>query len=268
MTMRGCMFNCPYCYNYQYHKLFGKQIIFYNVDNVIHDLLELKEEWNAKFIWFEDDMFICKKSRLKDLLCRYKKEIGLPYHCQVRVEFMDDNMAFLLKDSGCKSVTFAIESGNDDIRINLLGRKMTKDQILNCCRILKKYGILYRTENMVGLPGETLKQAIETLDLNISASPTLPWCSVYQPYPRTKLGEISGFTGAEGFSGDFFTSSPLKTKYRKQFDRLQKLFALAVHYKFIRKILPILIRLPLGVVYKPISLWYKYKIYDEKLYKF
>ena len=41
---------------------------------------------------------------------------------------------------------------------------------------------------MIGLPGETLEQALKTVDLNARIKTDYPWCSIYQPYPETELG--------------------------------------------------------------------------------
>jgi hypothetical protein len=42
---------------------------------------------------------------------------------------------------------------------------------------------------MVGIPDESLEQAIETVSLNIRIKTDYPWCAIYQPYPRTSLAE-------------------------------------------------------------------------------
>jgi len=64
-------------------------------------------------------------------------------------------------------------------------------QIIKAARISHKVGLKFVTQNMLGLPGETLENAFETLELNWKIKPDHWWCSVFQPYPSTNIVEYA-----------------------------------------------------------------------------
>lgn len=274
MMSRGCPYSCSYCFNSIYKKIYSgqKTLRYRSVENVLKECEEVVRKYpQKKFLFLQDDEFIVNYQLLKEFTKQYVKRVGLPYHCQLRAEFMTKRKAQMLKDSGCVSVTFAIESGNDDIRIKMLNRKVNKDKYLACCKILKKVGLKYRTENMVGLPGETLNEALETLDFNIKCKPDLGWVSLFQPYPKTDLGDLCEkmllYDGdVDKLGNDFFGYSVLKRDLQRRFNNLQKIFGLVVAFPFLRPFVRFLIWLPENRFYNWISTKYRRYCYDKKLY--
>jgi hypothetical protein len=90
-------------------------------------------------------------------------------------------------------------------------------------------------QNILGLPFTSLKNDLETLELNINCQPDYAWASIFQPYPRTELGEecvSSGvYTGDfSDISNNFFDISVLNIENKNEIANLQKLFAIAVKY--------------------------------------
>ena len=275
MTSRGCPFSCPYCYNSMYRELYkGQKLVrYHSVDRVIEECREVKKNYPAvKFIFFADDEFALQEQRLEELSGRYEREIGLPYHAQLRIDLLTDKKAQILKDSGCVSVTFAIESGDETYRRKMLHRHISDSQILEGARLLQKYGIAFRTENMIGLPFERLSDAIKTLDLNIKCKPAIAWASLYQPYPRTELGDLCREKGL--FDGDvdklqetFFEDSVLPLERKNEFVNLQRLFGLVVSFPFLRPLLGYILKVPVNRLYGKLYIWWKHNRYDTKLYK-
>jgi radical SAM superfamily enzyme YgiQ (UPF0313 family) len=196
----------------------------------------------------------------------YKNKINLPFHCIVRLDLLDDEIVSSLSQAGCICVRCAVESGNDYIRENVLKRKMSKAQIENGARLLKKYRIEFLMQNMLGLPNTGLKEDLETLDLNIKCRPTLGWSSLFQPYPGTELGDLFPHILVDQIGENFYNNSILDISQKKQRTRLQRLFGIVVQYPFLRNFLKLLINLPLDSFYK--KLWeHNNKRADNDLYR-
>ena len=231
-TSRGCRFSCPYCFNSLYRQFYPGEnwVRFRTPDNIIQECKQLKEKYPLKFIFFQDDEFLSNPGII-EFLDKYRYEIGLPYHCQIRIEMLTEEKAVLLRSTGCTGVTFAIECGDQYQRKNLLCRNMTDEQILKGTALLHKHGLKFRAENMIGLPGESLNQMLTTLDLNSRCRPTIAWASIFQPYPRLPLSEYArknGFwDGKSEYSETFFEQSILETSIKKEIANLQRLFGLA-----------------------------------------
>jgi hypothetical protein len=168
-----------------------------------------------------------------------------------------------------------LESGNERIRSEVLNRKMSNEQIIEACRMIKSGGIRIFTQNMIGLPTESLENAFETLELNKKCKPDYTWVSLYSPYPNTILGEkardLGLFNGdIDSFSFTYHLGSPMNIPDKKEFENLQKLFALAVEFPLIAVFIRYLIRLPLINIYELArKIWkgyaFKYRIFPIKL---
>lgn len=240
IASRGCPFNCSYCFNESFAKLYqkkGKRVRFRSVDNLIQEIGEVTSNSYTKFVYFQDDTFTLDKNWLGEFSEKYPPQISFPFHCHVRANTIDEEKVRLLKESGCYSVHIAAESGNDELRNKILNRSMSKEQIISASKLLEKHGIKFMLQNIIGIPEGNLETDLETLELNIKCKPDYAWVSIFQPYPGTKLGEFCKIKGY--YKGDFrdlgnnfFDSSKLNfsNEYKNQLSNLQKLFAIAVEY--------------------------------------
>ena len=268
ITSRGCRFSCPYCFNSIYRDFYKGQtwVRFRSPENVVKECLELKENYPLKFIFFQDDEFL-SNPKLDELLDQYRHKVGIPFHCQIRIELLTKEKAIALKSAGCTGVTFAVECGDEWMRKNVLERNMTNDQITKGAEILRSHRLKFRTENMLGLPGESLYQMLATVGLNFRLRPTVAWASIFQPYPRLPLGEYAkknGFwDGKNGYGETFFETTVLQTTIKKEIVNLQRLFGVAVRFPLVYKFLKTLIKIPNNKFYDKLSKWFKQRQYDR-----
>ena len=107
------------------------------------------------------------------------------------VELMqDEDTIVALKDSGCRTVQFGMESGDEEFRKTVLKRKYNDDEIYRAIELLKKVDLPYFTYNIFGFPFETMDDIEDTFnsikELKNNASIMISiWC----PYPNTELFE-------------------------------------------------------------------------------
>lgn len=259
ITTRGCPYNCSYCFNHankEIHKHKGRYVRQRSVDNVIDELLILKQKNGAKIFHFQDDVFTVNRKWTFDFCHEYKLKIRLPFEVQLRVNLVDEDIVKALKDAGCVLAMYGIESGNDFIRKEILNRNISKEKIIEIALLFNKYNIRTMSVNMLGLPDESLEMAIETLHLNIKCKPNYAWNSIYQPYPMTSLSSYSISKGY--FNGDInsfgssfvFTNSNMKTPDIKKIERLHYLFPIAVEFPFLLPLIKLLIQIPLLFFYR------------------
>ena len=235
IASRGCPFNCSYCFNQSYSELYkgkGKRVRFRSVDNLLDEVKQVVKQSPTRFIYFQDDTFILNKKWIKEFSEKYKK-INMPFHCHTRANLVTKEIVKDLKDAGCYSVHIAAESGNEEIRRNILNRNMTDEQIFNAMGWLKEAGIKTMLQNIIGLPFTTLKNDFETLKLNIKCQPDYAWASIFQPYPKTELGErcvkAGIYTGDfSDLNNNFFDYSSLNIENKNEIANLQKFFAVTV----------------------------------------
>jgi radical SAM superfamily enzyme YgiQ (UPF0313 family)/peptidoglycan/xylan/chitin deacetylase (PgdA/CDA1 family) len=271
---RGCPYNCTYCFNHAYYDLYagkGQRIRLRTPENVIAEISSVADSAPLKIVYFQDDIFVLSRPWLNKFLGFYNETIKLPYHCHLRADLVNEELLELLKISGCLSVTLALESGNDHIRNQVLKRSMSKAQIYSACALLRKFKIRFRTENMIGLPGENIGTALETLKMNIKCGPDIGWASLYQPYPKTVLGakckELGLYDGSlDSIRPSFFEESILALKDKRRIENLQKLFSLVVEFPVLLPIAVNLTRLPQNQIFRKIYKTWKEFCYSKRLY--
>ncbi|MBI2450061.1 MAG: radical SAM protein [Candidatus Nealsonbacteria bacterium] len=231
-----CPYQCTYCYNSIVQKEFTNYR--YNprpVDSVIKECKTLLK-YPLKLIAFEDDTFGVNLEWMKEFTERYKREINLPFHCNIRIELATDERIKLFKEAGCLSVTFSIESASEKIRKELLNRHMTNEQIFAGIEVLRKYGITFRTQQMLGLPTTTIQDDLDLLKMNCQINPLVAWTSIFSPLRGTPIGE---FCAKEGYydgnnddiADNLFSHSVLNfpEKRKKQIAVLNKVFTILAH---------------------------------------
>ena len=89
-------------------------------------------------LYFDDDILPLRKSWFIEFAGKYKNEIGLPYWCNIRPNLISEEIVSALKDSGCIRVCIGIESGNGSLRLNIMKRDYTNDDLRRAFSIVKK----------------------------------------------------------------------------------------------------------------------------------
>ncbi len=252
IACRGCPFQCRYCFNAplrEYYKGCGKYVRHRSPENIIAELRELKAV--SRTINFVDDSFGLDQGLAMELFAQYETEIRLPFIINLRPEQVNEKLARALAKAGCHCAQVGIESGNDQIRGQILGRKISAEQIRAAVKYLKQQGIKVLSYNMLGIPGENLEQGFQTIRLNRELKIDFPRFSIFQPYPGTELGEEIIRKGLarreelwEKFSPSYFRSSPLSSAEISRLSNLQKLFRPAIKFPILEPLLKKLVSLP------------------------
>ncbi len=194
MASRGCPFPCAYCVNHALMELYrgkGPYVRYRSVDNLLAEIEQVSERYGREwFIGFHDDSFTLNPQWLAEFSEKYAARFRFPFWCNSTADRIDDRTVSRLKAAGCYEVRIGIESGNDRIRMETLRKNVTRSQIVDAFRRLRRAGILTYAFNMVGLPGEGPAEVEETIRLNRDARPDEVFCSVFYPYPGTRLREL------------------------------------------------------------------------------
>ncbi len=284
IVTRGCPYSCSFCFEPAYRQLYqeaGYQIRKRTVNNIIEELLILKAKYNKRHIWFIDDLFPLEdKQWLGEFLERYSREVAIPFSCHTRIDLIDEETAEILKNSKfCSGISFGIETGNEEYRKNILKKKIDNEQIKKGVAILKRYKLDFSTTNMIGLPGETIEDALSTIKLNREIGAHFSVCTVYQPLPETELTRFSlkykyieenDLTRLALFSHE---KSLLKQKDIREIVNLHKFFYVILYLPWLSQLVNFLIKLPCYIFYNMLYktsyfLFYMNKIHNFKLVRF
>jgi radical SAM superfamily enzyme YgiQ (UPF0313 family) len=272
MTSRGCPYNCTYCFNHalaKIHRGQGQRLRQMSVGKVIEEVNSVRERYPLQFVVFVDDLFIVHTDWLRELADRFPKEVGLPFFCNVRANLVTREKMALIRQAGCASVCMGVEAGNEKLRNEILKRSLSDEQLIEASRLIREAGIQMMTTNMLGLPGGTLEHDFETLALNQACRSAFSAVFLYQPYPRTEMGEYAREHGyVEGSLDEIDDSAWERSVLRfaspeekRQIENLGKLFALAVEWPWLVGPVRRLIKLPPNPFFRlAYKLWKGYAI--------
>jgi len=164
---------------------------FQSVDRLLSEIEEgLKVFPSAKEIFFIDDTIINNKEWFEKFALEYKERIGLPYYGHARFEDVNDGVARLLKDSGCKLLYLGVENGDELLRKKILRRAISNERIEEASNILKKFDIKQLFLNIIGTPGETMETMLSTVRLNARLKPSRILKSYFYPLKGTDAYKI------------------------------------------------------------------------------
>jgi anaerobic magnesium-protoporphyrin IX monomethyl ester cyclase len=272
ITSRGCPYDCSYCFNHALAELYrgkGRRLRQMSVARVVEEVRGVQAHYPLQFVVFLDDLFIVYRDWLQELAEEFPRQVGLPFFCNVRANLVTPEKVALLKKAGCASVGMGLETGNAAFRNQILNRNLSDGQIIEASRLIREAGIRLLTTNMLGLPGGTLAHDFETLALNHACQPAYANAFLYQPYPRTELGEYAREGGfVEGSLDDIDPSAWERSVIRfssaiekRQVENLNKLFALAVEWPWLSRLVGRLIELPPNGAFRLVyKLWKGYAI--------
>lgn len=268
ITSRGCPYSCTYCYNYKIKELYNDcgvpHLRLRQVGGVIEEIKRIKAHYPIDLIYFGTDCFTTSEKWVLQFCEQYSQELRIPFTATTRPETTTEASCVALKEAGCTCLLMGFESGNEEIRRNLLNRKMTNESIVEAAEIIHRAGINLYTFNMIALPGETLDQGFDTMKINIKTKTDYTSVTIFQPYPRTKLAEYA--IEHNYYDGDYdklpanaWRKSALINPQRKELQRLRPLIALGVEFPWLTWLIRILVKLPLREFY--ILIWKIHKMY-------
>ncbi len=157
-TASGCPFACAFC-SYPTTARGWKTI---DSDHVRHHLDSVMRIPGVENIIFIDDTFNVPPRRFEELLhifCEYDFE----WFSFLRVQYADENIIKLMKESGCRGVYLGIESASDRILTNM-NKRATRAAFATGVELLNKYDIKYLAAFVLGFPGEDDSTIRENID--------------------------------------------------------------------------------------------------------
>jgi len=191
-TASGCPFNCAFC---SYPETAGGHFAM-PVEMVERQIQSLSRLPHINKIIFLDDTFNVPLERFKDL-CRMFCKYDFEWFSFLRVQYVDEEVVGLMKDSGCRGVYLGVESANDRVLGNMNKRSKRAD-FERGIALLNKHGITMMVAFVIGFPGEsqeTIRENKEFIEKNGIQFYTLKEFFYIENTPIYRDREKFGLTG-------------------------------------------------------------------------
>jgi len=185
ISSRGCPVNCSFCST----SSFWGQNVRMNSPERVGKEVDYVKSLGAKRVFFHDDTFnlgIARTIKLAEVL----KGKNIEYAISCRVKPVNEEMVAKLVESGCRHITWGVESLSDKI-LGAIDKKITKEEVKNAFDICARYSDKLTTGAYfcVGVPGEneeTIKETVKYANENIRSTHG-PGASILYILPGTKI---------------------------------------------------------------------------------
>lgn len=165
ITSRGCPFNCNFC---SVHLHMGKLFRPHSANYVINHIEYVINKYRVKTIFFEDDNLTFDLKRFEKI-CDQIIERGIKFNWEtpngIRADYLTRNLLQKMKKSGCQSVFFGIESGDQYILDSIIDKSLNLKDVVKVAKMCKEIGINTAAFYIIGFPGEKKEHMQKTIEL-------------------------------------------------------------------------------------------------------
>ncbi|MBU0898233.1 MAG: B12-binding domain-containing radical SAM protein [Nanoarchaeota archaeon] len=241
ITSRGCPFNCVFC---SIHCHMGKVWRSHSPEYVLKHLEILTKKYNVKHIHFEDDNLTLDPKRFESILDGIKKRnIKITWDTPngVRLDTLNKKLIEKMKESGCRQLKIAIESGDQKTLDEIIDKKLDLKKAVEIAKICRELKLPLSSFYIIGFPYETRESIEKTLNFAFTLKKKYkvrPHVSIAIPMMGTRLHDIcekNGYILKKAFDSDsvinVFGEGVIKTEEFSP-DDLQRYI-----HKFYQKIL-------------------------------
>jgi len=157
MSSRGCPYRCVFCSSAD---LWEHRINFRSPENVGAELEAIRSH-GFDVVNFRDDMFTIRRRRTI-AIAQILGKLGFAWGCETRADRVDAELLRILVDNGLCTIRFGIESFHQKT-LDLLKKEETVADLIRAIELCGEAGVPeVRNSFMVGLPGETEEDILET----------------------------------------------------------------------------------------------------------
>lgn len=182
-TSRGCPNRCTFCSVHHSHRQRAA-----SAERAVDEMELLVRKYHVEYIFIMDSLFIARKKRVMAICDEIRRRgLQIPWGCEGHVRFVDAELARAMEQAGCHDMAFGIESGVQRL-LDTVQKNTTLDMVRQAVETLKKNsGIKAVGLFILGLPGETRKDSLQTIRFAKSLPLDMAQFSVLVPYPGSEI---------------------------------------------------------------------------------
>jgi len=203
---RGCPERCLYCQN----GFFWKKVRTRPIDKIVKELLEIQSIFDPNFeLHITDNIFTLDRNFLNEFKkSYYENEITLSFSCDIKAEYIDEEVVKLMNDINVKKSWMGFEDSSDFI-LQDSGRKNSFENNVKALRIIREHSdIKVQGYWMLGLPGTSAKSIQYNIDcikflLDEDLLEGISSDSLFVPLPGTPMYDMASLYGIKILDDDW-----------------------------------------------------------------
>jgi anaerobic magnesium-protoporphyrin IX monomethyl ester cyclase len=203
LSGRGCPYGCTFCSNSSRKDIYtaqnatgGRWVRQRSIDKVIKELVWRKKKHGSRLFDFKNEVFAINDDWLRDFSREYRKYIALPFYCYYSLNLAAvEERVRLLKEAGCRSVHFGLQSGSESVRREVLNRHEHNAEALEGARNCHRHKLHFSVHCLLDLPLETPKTVRESAAFFNELRPSDVSCYTLLYFPGAKIVDIAQRAG-------------------------------------------------------------------------
>lgn len=195
-SMRGCPYQCTFCYSYMQNKLAKEAgapsfVRIKDINILRNEIRFLIKDIQPEFFMFVDDTFLTRPEKVFYEWCEMYREFKIPFWMNTRIDAITKEKLKILKEMGCFRISFSLEQGNEKFRKKYLKKCFSNEIFIKNANIAAESGIPFSIDVLLGLPFETRALVFDTIEV-IRKVPNYDALTVniFVPYRGTELREL------------------------------------------------------------------------------
>lgn len=181
-TSRGCPYKCTFCARPH----LGKKFRARSAKSVVDEIEECTKMGIYGFLVY-DDTFTVNRDRVIEICDELRRrKLHIEWDIRARVDTVDEQVLKRLKMAGCRGIHYGVEAGTEKI-LRALNKRITISKTKETFSLTKKAKISTLGYFMIGNPGETRQDILETLKLMKELDPNYVHVTILTPFPATKI---------------------------------------------------------------------------------
>ena len=153
---RSCPYKCTFCFHPS-----GDRYRKRSLDNIFGEIDYLLETYKVQTLVVSDELFAPKRDRVI-AFCKRIADYHINWAVQLRVCDVDHEMLTTMRDSGCISISYGIESADDRV-LTSMAKQITLAQIEQALRLTHEVGIDIQGGLIFGDVAETRETVANSL---------------------------------------------------------------------------------------------------------
>ncbi len=190
ITSRGCPFKCVFC---TAHKVWGRGYRKRSPENVIREMVEMKEKFGIEELMFEDDnvtLDVKRAEELFDLMAAKGLDFCWDTPNGVAAFTLNKELIKKMVDAGCYRINLAVESGNQYHLTHNIKKPLKLEKIPPLVDYARSLGCEISMFIVLGVPGETEEMMWDSFRFAARLGIYSPFFSIATPYPGSEMYEI------------------------------------------------------------------------------
>jgi anaerobic magnesium-protoporphyrin IX monomethyl ester cyclase len=164
ITSRGCPHRCCFC---SVHLHMGGTFRAHSAGYVADHIQYVVDKYKVKNIFFEDDNLTFDLKRM-ETICDKITERKIKFHWEtpngIRADRLTLELLKKMKKSGCRSVFFGVESGDQWVSDNIIHKDLDLEKVVEVAKICKKIRVKSGAFYIIGFPGEKKENMVKTVE--------------------------------------------------------------------------------------------------------